>query len=324
MDSKTTKGIEFARRVLSGESWVPTPLLPALTMGSRLGVELWLKREDCTPIGAFKLRGAMVAMASLADGLPEGGVYVPSSGNYGLAIALAGQRSSVQVTVVVPEGRTPPQLERIRLCGARVIQYGKDYDTAKDFARASASKDGAAFWEDGLLQEMALGSATIGAELLDHTEPWDLVIVPMGGGSLIKGIAEVFKARSRQTKVVGTVPAGAPAMAYAFRGQHWDEAATIDTYAAGLAVRVPIRDMVEEHRRLVDDVWLVDESKLLPAVRSLIELEHVMVEPSSAITIAGLAERRDQVQGKRVAAIVTGANLQTGLIPTVMDAAELF
>ena len=181
------KGLELALSVLREEAWLPTPLLPAATIGCRLGVELWLKREDCTPVGSFKIRGALVAMSSLGHQITETGVYVASAGNYGLAIAFAGQRHNVKVTVAVPENATPSKMERIRMCGAELIQYGNDFDAAKGYARAIAAKAGAPFWEDGVIGEMAFGAATIAAELLTHTDRWDYVLVPVGNGSLMKG-----------------------------------------------------------------------------------------------------------------------------------------
>ena len=315
--------IAEAESVLSREAWTPTPLLPAYSIGSRLGVDLWLKREDCTPAGSFKLRGALVTMASLGDGLSDLGVYVASSGNYGLAIAMAGQWRGVPVTVVVPEGATQEKLDRLRLSEAKVVQSGKDFDYAKEFARAAAARDGAAFWEDGVVEQMALGAATIASELLEHSRPWDAVLVPVGNGSLIKGVAKVFKSRSPQTRVVGLVPEGAPAMAHALRGDPWDEAHSVSTSADGLAVRVPIPIMVDELKAVVDDIWLVAEPKLLAAVKSLMELEHVMVEPSAAITIAGLEGHRGDLLGKRVVAILTGTHLSMDLIPSVMGATSL-
>lgn len=313
----------WARDLLTREPWTPTPLLPAQVIGSKLGVDLWLKREDCTPAGSFKLRGALATFDSRADSLSEEGVYVASSGNYGLAIAIAGQARGVPVTVVVPENAAPGKLDRIRLCDATVVRHGKDFDYAKEFARETALRQGAAFWEDGVVEEMGLGAGTIAAEVLDHSRPWDTVLVPLGNGSLIKGVATVFKSRSPETQVVGLVPEGAPAMAHAVRGDPLDETAALSTSADGLAVRIPIPEIVEELKTLVDDVWLVEESKVLTAVKSLIELEHVMVEPSSAITMAGLVDHHEDARGKRVVAILTGAHLDPQLIPTVMAGAGL-
>ena len=315
--------LQFANDVLKNEPWVPTPLLPAQTIGGRLGVELWLKREDCTPVGSFKLRGALVSMARRGDEMKSRGVYVASAGNYGLAMAVAGQRRGVAVTVVVPLGATPSKLERIRLSGAAVIEHDADFDGAKEFARSAAADAGAAFWEDGIIEEMAHGAATIAQELLTHPDPWNHVLVPVGNGSLIKGIATVFKEEHPATQVIGLVPSGAPSMAQGIRGEPWDESAPMDTVADGLAVRVPIRPIVQELTALVDDVWLVDDGKLLPAVLSLMELEQVMVEPSAAITMAGLADHHLELSGKRVVAIITGAHLRHSLMSELVTAEGL-
>ena len=236
---------------------------------------------------------------------------------------MAGQKHGVPITVVVPENASVAKLERIRLCGAKVVQYGKDFDFAKEFARKMASRRRAVFWEDGVVKEMAMGAGTIASEILDCSGPWDMVLVPLGNGSLISGVASVFKSYSPRTRVVGLVPKGAPAMAHAIRGEPWDESSAVSTIADGLAVRVPIAKMVNELKTIVDETWLVEESKLIAAVKSLVEFEHVMVEPSSAITVAGLVDHLDDVVGKRVVAVLTGAHLDTNMIPSVMAATSL-
>ena len=316
-------GLDLALKTLRDEAWLPTPLLYAQTISNRLGMELWLKREDCTPVGSFKIRGGLVAMARLGGKVSDAGVYVASAGNYGLAIALAGQRHGIKVTVVVPEGATPSKIERIRLSGAEVIEHGSDFDAAKDFARSAAADSGAAFWEDGVIEEMALGAATIATELLEHPESWDYVIVPIGNGSLMKGIASVIKEQSPRTQIVGLVPEGSPSMAHAIRGERWSESADSYTTADGLAVRVPIMGIVEELKPLIDQLWMVEESKLFPAVRSLMELEQVMVEPSASICVAGLADHKAELAGARVAAILTGAHLRMSHLAEVLESTGL-
>ena len=316
--------VKTAQELLSKESWLPTPLLPASIVGGRLGIDLWLKREDCTPIGSFKLRGALVTAAQRADSARTSRIYVASAGNYGLAIAFACQRRHLEVTVVVPDDATPSKLERIRATGARVVEYGDDFDAAKEWARGEAESEGALFWEDGVVEEMVFGAATIAVELILNNETWDYVLVPVGNGSLVKGVASVLKARSPTTRIVGLVPEGAPSMAYGITGRAWDESESVATIADGLAVRVPIRSMVEDLRHLVDEVWLVPESKLLPAVRSLVELEQVMVEPAAAIGVAGLHDHGPELQGRRAVAIVTGAHLRPSILEQALSGDGLF
>jgi len=317
-DSLTdTTTIDFAVSLIEAEPWTPTPLMQAHAIGQRLDADVWLKREDCTPIGSFKLRGAVTTAGALASDVPEAGVYVASAGNYGLAIVYACARYRIPVTVVAPEGATPSKLDRIRLLGGTVETYGDDFDVAKSRAKEKAREAGGVFWEDGVIEEMATGAGTIATELLRDPESWDMVVVPLGNGSLIKGIAQEMKRRSPSTKTIGVVPDGAPSMAQALRGQAWDESAAVETLADGLAVRVPISQIVEELIGLVDDVWTVSESEILPAVKSLMELEQVLAEPSAATPIAAMAGHCDEVCGKRIAAIVTGAHLSMSLLPEI-------
>ena len=312
-----TTTIEFAESLIEAESWTPTPLLQARAIGRRLDAELWLKREDCTPIGSFKLRGAITTTGALASDVPAAGVYVASAGNYGLAIVYACARYGIPVTVIAPEGATPSKLDRIRLMGGTVEIHGNDFDVAKGYAKDQAREARGVFWEDGVIEEMATGAGTIATELLRDSEPWDMLVVPLGNGSLIKGIAQEMKLRSPDTKIVAVVPEGAPSMAQALLGQPWDESAPVDTLADGLAVRVPIPKIVEELIGLVDDVWTVSESDILPAVKTLMELEQVFAEPSAATPIAAMAGHPDEVRGKRIAAIVTGAHLSMSLFSDI-------
>jgi len=322
-----------ARDVLKGESWLPTPLLHSSVAGPRLGIDLWLKREDVTPVGSFKLRGGLVAMALRTGDDLSNGVYGASAGNYGLAIAEAGRRADVKVTIVVPEGANPSKVERILATGASVIEHGIDFDTAKDHARAIAEDVGAAFWEDGVIEEMALGASSIGFELIESGIDWDWVLVPVGNGSLIKGIASAFRDKSpttpsaRKTKIIGLVSTGAPVMASAIAGEPFDpqmaKEASTKTEADGLDVRVPIMEISREIGELVDGVWLVPEETLIPAVRSFMDLEQVMVEPSAAITLAACAQHREELAGARVALIVTGAHLRSSLLETVANSKGL-
>lgn len=309
--------IDRAREVLRDEPWLPTPLIKSAGAGPRLGIDLWLKREDCTPVGSFKLRGGLVAMELAGREAKQSGVYGASAGNYGLALAEAGRRHGVKVTIAVPEGANPSKVERMLAAGASVIHHGADFDAAKEHARHVAEDVGAEFWEDGVIPEMALGAATIGTELIESGMHWDWVLVPVGNGSLIKGIASAFKAQSPDTKVVGLVSTGAPSMAKAIAGEPFDPEATTDTEADGLDVRVPIVQISREIGELIHGIWLVPDDMLIPSVRSLIDLEQVMAEPSAAITLAACVEHRQELAGSRVAAIITGAHLRSSLLEAV-------
>ena len=299
--------------IIGNQAWTPTPFYKATSLSNKLDLNLWLKREDCTPIGSFKLRGALIAIHSLQHTISANGVCVASAGNYGLAISSAANLHGIKTTVFVPRNATKSKVEKIHLTGAEVIQKGYDFDSAKYEAKIYAESKEMLFWEDGVLNEMVAGSATIAKEIISVSDDWDFIIVPVGNGSLIKGISQEIKANLPFTKVIGVVPSGSPAMYQALIGLDWDESIKPTTTADGLSVRVPIKQITEEIKPLIDDVCLVEESKLLPAVKTLIENEQITVETSAAICIAGIANM-DELRGKNVAAIMTGSHIQPNLL----------
>ena len=308
--------------IISKQNWTPTPFYKATSLSHKLNLNLWLKREDCTPIGSFKIRGALIAMDSLGDSIPDTGVCVASAGNYGLAISTAGQFHGIKTTVFVPENATESKVEKIRLSGATVIQKGSDFDTAKNMARKYAESNKMLFWEDGVLNEMVCGSSTIAREIISVSQDWDYIIVPVGNGSLIKGIAEEIKKTLPSTKILGVVPSGSPAMYQALTGIDWDESASPKTTADGLSVRIPIKQITEEIKPLIDGVFLIQESKLLPAVKAFIEQEQMAVETSAAICLAGITEING-LEGKNVAAIITGSHIQPRLLQEALAGKSL-
>ena len=308
--------------IISKQNWTPTPFYKATSLSHKLNLNLWLKREDCTPIGSFKIRGALIAMDSLGDSIPDTGVCVASAGNYGLAISTAGQFHGIKTTVFVPENATESKVEKIRLSGATVIQKGSDFDTAKNMARKYAESNKMLFWEDGVLNEMVCGSSTIAREIISVSQDWDYIIVPVGNGSLIKGIAEEIKKTLPSTKILGVVPSGSPAMYQALTGIDWDESASPKTTADGLSVRIPIKQITEEIKPIIDGVFLIKESKLLPAVKTFIEQEQMAVETSAAICLAGIAEIKG-LDGKNVAAIITGSHIHPRLLQEALAGKSL-
>tara|TARA_Y100000588_G_scaffold19367_1_gene19864 strand:+ start:15218 stop:16183 length:966 start_codon:yes stop_codon:yes gene_type:complete len=314
---------DAALNLIDAESWTPTPLLPASVIGDKLQMDLWFKREDCTPVGSFKLRGAIVAMHRLKEEILSNKIWVASAGNFGLAVAQAGVRYGINISVVVPNGATRTKVERIRLTGARVITYGNDFDESKDHARQKALETGSSFWEDGSIPEIAEGASTISQEILSQSDSWDWLIIPIGNGSLIKGMADVFKKKSPTTKIVGIVPSGAPSMYHAIKGNSNFHGGQISTIADGLAVRMPIQPIVDELIPLIDDLWLVSESEILPAINTLMKYESIMVEPSAAIGLGGIVANQNLLKGRKVAMIITGAHLDHKLMPQIIESSPL-
>ncbi len=304
--------------MLQNESWTPTPLLKANVLSKLLNSEIWLKREDCTPVKSFKIRGALSVLSDVMDSNQSvEKIVAASAGNYGLAIAEACRRNNIPCVIYVPENANESKVKNIELRGSEVVKIGRDFDDSKTFAAKYAEDSGYLFLEDGELPGMHIGAETIGHELSD--ENFDYVFVPIGNGSLISGIGKALKKYSSNTKIVGLIPSESLSMYLALKGKdHQNQ--TADTIADGLSVRIPIMQSVERVKEVVDDILLVEETLLLKAMKSFIDTENLLVEPSSAITLAGLVQYRDDYPlNKKICLIITGGLVDPSMMNSIIN-----
>jgi threonine dehydratase len=243
-----------------------------------------------------------------------------SAGNFGQGMAYACRRRGLPITVFASTGANPLKLDRMRALGAEVRIAGADLEDAKQTARAYAVERGARFVEDGADPHIAEGAGTIAVELLAGGDAFDLVIVPVGDGALINGMARWLRAASPATRVIGVCSQGAPALAEAWRRQRAGlpapgPAATPRTIADGIAVRIPIAASVEDMRDTVDDIVEVDDSALVTALRGLHRHAGLVAEPAGVAALAALAARQSDAwsghDDPRVAVVITGGNATT-------------
>ncbi len=192
---------------------------------------------------------------------------------------------------------------------ARVVLCGEDFDAAKSEARRAARESGVRFVEDGLDTETLEGAGTIGLEWLGLPEPLDALLIPLGNGALLTGVARVLKVRSPKTRVIAVQAAGAPAMVDSWRAGRVVVHDRIDTIADGIGVRVPIPLAVEDMRGLVDDAVLVTEDAIVRGMRLLHRHVGIVAEPSGAVGIAALLEQSEAFRGQRVGTIISGGNV---------------
>ena len=278
-----------------------------------LGVELTLKVETLNPIRSFKGRGAsfFVRKSVLAGAIPGTGLVCASAGNFGQGLAHAGRTQGIPVTVFAAEGANPRKLARMRALGADVRLAGEDFDAAKAAGRAWARAQGLPFVEDGLEPWITEGAGTIGRELLACDAAFDAILVPLGNGALLNGVARWVKAASPATEIIGVCASGAPSMARSWRrgpGAPVVETERADTIADGVAVRVPIPEAVADMHGLVDDVLLVDDDVIRKAM-SLVETHvGVVLEPAGALGVAAVLTARDRFASRAVATILCGGN----------------
>ena len=309
MDLSLDRIVEASRTV--DPVFLRTPQYGDALLDEALGRQVVVKVETANPLRSFKGRGADFLLGRLAAG-PT--VVCSSTGNFGQAIAYAGRRRNRAVEVFVPETVNPVKLARMRAFGARVTLAGRDSAAADDAAREHAAAAGdRVIVEDGRQPEIAEGAGTIGVELLD-AGPFDAIVVPVGDGALISGIARWVKAHAPATRIVGVCASGAPSLAESWRARRPVSTASSNTIAEGLGIRVPVPESVARVVELVDDMVLVDDADMLQAMRLSLGTIGVVLEPSAAAGLAAIQKRL--VAGDRLATVLTGSNVRPEHFPT--------
>lgn len=275
-------------------------------LSDALGCRLVVKVETLNPIRSFKGRGASCFVAGLPAGQP---LVCASAGNFGQGLAYACRARGLPLTVFASQHANPLKVARMAALGATVVAAGQDFDAAKQAARRHAADSGARMVEDGLEPAISAGAGTIGLELLQAAEPPDALLLPLGNGALLVGVARWVKAHAPRTQVVAVSAAGASAMVESWRAGQVISHQRVDTIADGIGVRVPIPQALADMRGLVDDALLVADDSLIAAMRLAHTHLGLVVEPSGAAGLAALLEQPGRFAGARVATVICGGNL---------------
>ena len=286
----------------------PTPQYAWPLLARRFGAEIWVKHENHTPVGAFKVRGGLVYLDRMQRERGAPGVVSATRGNHGQSLAFAGRRLGVPVTVLVPHGNAREKNAAMRAWGAELVEHGRDFDAARLRAAEIARERGFEMVPP-FDRDLVLGVASYALELLTAVPGLDAVYVPIGCGSGICGLIGVRDLLGLPTEIVGVVSAGAPAYARSFAAGRPVETARALTFADGMAVRVPVPSALGIILRGAARVVEVDDDDVAEAIRALHEDTHNLAEGAGAAPLAALAKERDAMRGKRVAVILSGGNI---------------
>jgi threonine dehydratase len=287
-------------------------------LSEALGCELTLKLEFNNPIRSFKGRGASFLLSEAQRRGDRRELVCASAGNWGQAMAYVCRAMGRPLRVYAALNANPLKVARMKALGATVIQQGHDFDAAKDAAKADAQRSGAWMVEDGQEPEIAEGHGSIAIELLARGDVFDAIVVPLGNGALLTGIARWFKSASPATRVLGVGAIGAPAMERSWREQRIVCTEHADTIADGIAVRVPIAQAVQDMQGLVDDVLLVSDDAIRHAMRLAYRHAGFLLEPAGAAGLAGVWAARDGLAGQRVATVLCGSNFTSTQAQEIM------
>ncbi|MDZ7631718.1 MAG: pyridoxal-phosphate dependent enzyme [Gemmatimonadaceae bacterium] len=279
----TTAGIARAAQGIS-PVFTQTPVVHHDDVDGWLGAHVSCKVESLGPLRSFKGRGGDWFMRQRAG---TGPVCAASAGNFGQALAYAARAAGVPCTMFAASHASPLKVARMRALGATVIQDGDDFDAAKEAARAYAREHAIEFVEDGQALAITEGAGSIAVELANAVT-LDTLLVPLGNGALLAGVATWMKAVSPSTRIVGVVAEGAPSMMRALTGIQVDHAMPVATIADGIAVRVPVKEAVDDLRALADDLVAVSDDAIVAAMRGLIAHLGLVIEPAGAVGIAAL------------------------------------
>jgi threonine dehydratase len=289
-----------------------TPQYECEPLSAALGVTTVLKVETLNPIRSFKGRGADFFVREHADALAGVDVVCATAGNFGQAMAYACRALGRSLVIYSATNANPLKVERMRAMGAEVRQVGDNFDAAKEAAKDFCASTGARFVEDGLDAAISEGAGTIAVELL-AARCFDQVVVPVGNGALIAGMARWIKEHAPDVRVVGVCSTAADSMHASWRAQRVIERASTATIADGIAVRTPVPEALDDMRGVVDDMVLVDDESLVASMRLMVSEAGLMVEPAGVAGVAALLEHAD-LRSLASATVVCGSNLTTDQI----------
>jgi threonine dehydratase len=297
-----------------------TPTYSWPLLNERVGAEAWLKHENHSPVGAFKIRTATVYLDRLKREHPEvNGVVAATRGNFGQGVAAAANSVGWKATIVVPFGNSREKNRAMQALGAELLEHGEDFQAANEYATELAETRGL-HKVPSFHPLLALGTGTYALEMFEAAPELDAVYVPVGMGSSICGFVAAREALGRKTQIVGVTAKAAPAMALSFAAGRVVPHAVAPTLADGLACRLPDEDALALMLRYVERMVEISEDEIAGAMRAIFEDTHNVAEGAGAAAVAAVLQERDRVAGKRVGAVITGGNVDREVFAKVLEA----
>jgi len=299
---------------------VNTPFSYAPFLSERSGVEVFLKKENLQMTGAFKLRGAFNKIASLSEENRAKGVVAASAGNHAQGVAYSAKYFGIKAVIVMPDSTPLTKINGVRHFGAEVILAGSNYDEAYAFATKYGEENGLVFVHPFEDEEVIAGQGTIALEILEKASDLDAIIVPVGGGGLISGIAAAVKGINPKIEVIGVSAAGAPALKNSFDAKTPIDSTSVRTIADGIAVRdcspITLGYILES----VDTFITVDDNEIASGILFLLEKQKLVVEGAGAVGVAALLHKKlPHLSGKKVAVVLSGGNVDVTLLSVIIE-----
>jgi threonine dehydratase len=304
--------LEDAARLIHA-AFPPTPQYAWPLLAARAGAETWVKHENHTPTGAFKVRGGITYFDRLKRERPGvAGVVSATRGNHGQSLAYAGARAGVPVTILVPRGNSTEKNAAMRAFGATLIEHGEDFDAARMEAMRLATERGLEF-APSFAPDLVRGVATYALELFRGAPPLDALYVPIGLGSGICGCIMARDLLGLSTEIIGVQSTEAPSYALSFAAGHVVTTESANTAADGMATRMPDAGALDIIRRGAARILTVTDAEIAAAIRAYWQDTHNLAEGAGAAPLAALLQEKERMRGRRVAVILCGGNIDLDL-----------
>ena len=297
-----------------------TPFAYAPSLSQKVGNEIYLKKENLQITGAFKLRGAFNKIASLPEEKRRKGVIAASAGNHAQGVAFSANYFNIPSIIVMPEATPLTKISGVKEYGGEVVLAGNNYDEAYEYAVKLAKEKELEFIHPFADEEVMAGQGSIALEMLKEVPSLECLIVPIGGGGLISGIASAAKQINPHIKVIGVTAQGAPAMRLSFLSGSVQDSSFVKTIADGIAVRDTSPVTYKIIKEIVDDIVEVDDEEIANAILFLMERHKVVVEGAGAVGVAALLHHKIKFGSpKKVGVVISGGNIDVTMINLIIE-----
>jgi len=314
----TLKDIEEAKETLNGVIH-NTPLAHAPILSKELNSNIYLKKENLQLTGSFKIRGAFNKISSLNDEEKSRGVVAASAGNHAQGLAYSAKYFNIKATIVMPEATPLIKVLGVKSYGAEVVLKGANYDEAYVEALKISKEENKTFVHPFNDDKVIAGQGTLALEILEQLDDIDIIVIAIGGGGLISGMATVIKQLKPSIKIIGVVPCGANAMKKSYDSKSIINSKSVKTIADGIAVRDVTPRMYDLVSSLVDDVIEVEEQEIASAILFLLEKQKIVVEGAGAVGLAAIMHNKIDVKDKNVVLALSGGNIDVSMLSLIIE-----
>ena len=297
-----------------------TDIIYSSTLSQASGCEIYLKTENLQVTGSFKVRGAYYKISQLSEEEKSHGVVACSAGNHAQGVALASKKFGIKSVICMPDGAPISKVEATKSYGAEVELVPGVYDDAHNFAEQLRKEKGYTFIHPFDDEDVIAGQATIGLEIIEQLKDVDAIVVPVGGGGLISGVAFAVKSLNPRIKVYGVQSAGAPSMIQSLKDGRVEMLPSVSTIADGIAVKEPGEHTFEVCKKYVDGIVSVTDDQVCAAILALIERQKMIAEGAGAVSLAAVMFGKiPDVTGKKVMCLISGGNIDVTILSRVIN-----